>query len=128
MRVLYEGPAAAAAGAAPAPDHLREIEMRCGGTLWLYARTRVPAATLAVQPWLGRVGARTLGEALGEHDAVLERDPFLYALLAADTPVVERACALADCAPRALWVRRSAFRAGGAPFEPDIGREGIGRP
>ncbi len=134
MRVLYEGPAAAAAGVAPAPDHLREIEMRCGGTLWLYARTRVPAATLAVQPWLGRVGARTLGEALGEHDAVLERDPFLYALLAADTPVVARACALADCAPRALWVRRSAFRAGGAPFEleevflPDIGREGIGRP
>ena len=70
MRVLYEGPAAAAAGAAPAPDHLREIEMRCGAALWLYARTRVPAATLAAQPWLGRVGARTLGEALGEHHAV----------------------------------------------------------
>ena len=127
MRVLREGPTASG-------DHLREIEMRCGGVLWLYARTRVPASTLAAQPWLGRVGARTLGEALGEHDAVLERDPFLYALLAADTPVVARACAVAERAPRALWVRRSAFRADGAPFEleevflPDIGREGIGRP
>jgi chorismate-pyruvate lyase len=127
MRVLHEGPTASG-------DHLREIEMRCGGALWLYARTRVPATTLAAQPWLGRVGARTLGEALGEHDAVLERDPFLFALLAADTPVVARACAVADRAPRALWVRRSLFRAGGAPFEleevflPDIGRGGIDRP
>jgi len=137
MRVLYEGPQTTAVGGGDvlgaAPDHLREIEMRCGGALWLYARTRVPAATLAVQPWLGRVGARTLGEALGEHDAVLERDPFLYALLAADTPVVARACAVAGCAPRALWVRRSLFRADAAPFEleevflPDIGRRGSGR-
>ncbi len=138
MRVLHEGaePAAAAGGDTPgaAPDHLREIEMRCGAALWLYARTRVPAATLAAQPWLGRVGARTLGEALGEHDAVLERDPFLYAMLAADAPAVARACALAGGPPRALWVRRSTFRADGAPFEleevflPDIGRAGIGRP
>jgi chorismate-pyruvate lyase len=70
-----------------------------------------------------------LGEALGEHDAVLERDPFLYALLAADTPMVARACAVAGRAPRALWVRRSAFRAGGAPFELDeVFLPGIGRP
>lgn len=135
MRVLHEGPAPAdAGGGASTGDHLREIEMRCGAALWLYARTRVPATTLAAQPWLGRVGARTLGEALGEHHAVLERDPFLYAMHAADAPVVARACALADSAPRALWVRRSVFRADGSPFEleevflPDIGREGIGRP
>ena len=138
MRVLHEGaePTSAAVDDTPgaATDHLREIEMRCGAALWLYARTRVPASTLAAQPWLGRVGARTLGEALGEHDAALERDPFLYAMLPADAPVVARACALAACAPRALWVRRSTFRAGGAPFEldevflPDIGRRGIGRP
>jgi chorismate-pyruvate lyase len=132
MRVLHEGPAPHAADGVAvggAPDHLREIEMRCGDALWLYARTRVPAATLAAQPWLGRVGARTLGEALGEHDAVLERDPFLYALLAADTPMVARACAVAGRAPRALWVRRSAFRAGGAPFELDeVFLPGIGRP
>ena len=130
MRVLHEGPAPQAAPVAPGgADHLREIEMRRGGDLWLFARTRVPAATLAAQPWLGRVGARTLGEALGEHGATLEREPFLYALLAADAPVVARACALAGAAPRALWVRRSEFRAGGAPFElQEVFLPGIGRP
>lgn len=131
MRVLHEGAAPDRAGddaGGAAPDHLREIEMRCGGALWLYARTRVPAATLARQPWLGRVGARTLGEALGEHDAVLEREPFVYAMLPADAPAVARACALADIAPQALWVRRSAFRAGGAPFElQEVFMPGIGR-
>lgn len=137
MRVLHEGPAPTAAAGddvrGATPDHLREIEMRCGGALWLHARTRVPAATLAAQPWLGRVGTRTLGEALGEHTAVLEREPFLYAMLSADAPVVARACALADIAPRPLWVRRSAFRADGAPFEleevflPGIGLPGTGR-
>lgn len=130
MRVLHEGPAPDS-GTAPgaAPDHLREIEMRCGGALWLYACTRVPAATLAAQPWLGRVGTRTLGEALGEHDAELTREPFLYAMLPADHPVVARACALAGSAPCALWVRRSAFRAGAAPFELlEVFLPGIGRP
>lgn len=128
MRVLHEGPAPHAP-AGGAPGHLREIEMRCGGALWLYACTRVPAATLAAQPWLGRVGSRTLGEALGEHDARLEREPFLFAMLPADAPEIARACALAGGAPRALWVRRSEFRADGAPFTllemflPDIGRD-----
>ena len=131
MRVLHEGaaPSGADHGAPSLTSwHLREIEMRCDGALWLYARTRIPATTLAAQPWLGRIGERTLGEALGEHDAVLEREPFLYAMLPADAPVVARACALAGDAPRALWVRRSMFRADGAPFEleevflPRIGR------
>ena len=125
MRVLHEGPAPGGA------DHLREIEMRCGDALWLYACTRVPAATLAAQPWLGRVGTRTLGEALGEHEARLERDPFLFAMLPSDAPEVARACALAGGAARALWVRRSEFRADGAPFMllevflPDIGRDAV---
>ena len=123
MRVLHEGPAPGGA------DHLREIEMRRGGDLWLFARTCVPAATLAAQPWLGRVGARTLGEALGEHGPALEREPFLYAMMSADAPLVARACALAGAAPRALWVRRSAFRAGGAPFElQEVFLPGIGLP
>ena len=38
--------------------------MGCGAEVWLFAHTRVPAATLAAQPWLGSVGTRTLGEAL----------------------------------------------------------------
>lgn len=122
MRVLHEGAAAAGSAVralAGATDHLREIEMRCGDALWLYACTRVPATTLAAQPWLGRIGMRTLGEALGERHTVIERDPFLYALLPADAPVVARACGLAGGAPQALWTRRSTFRADGAPFELD---------
>jgi chorismate-pyruvate lyase len=55
MHVLQEG-AATADG-----THVREIDMGCGAEVWLFAHTRVPAATLAAQPWLGSVGRRRSG-------------------------------------------------------------------
>ena len=111
MRVLDEGTAAADG------THVREIDMRCGAEVWLFAHTRVPAATLAAQPWLAAVGMRTLGEALAAHDTVLQREPLCYASLGADSWLVGRALAHAGLPPRYLWVRHSAFRAGGAPFD-----------
>jgi chorismate-pyruvate lyase len=111
MHVLREGPAAADG------THVREIDMCCGGEVWLFAHTRVPAATLAAQPWLAAVGARTLGEALADHDTVLEREPLRYATLGAEAWVVRCALAHAGLPPGNLWVRHAAFRAGGAPFD-----------
>ena len=111
MHVLQEGVAAADG------THVREIDMCADEEVWLFAHTRVPAATLAAQPWLGAVGGRTLGEALAAHDTALEREPLRYASLGADAWVVGRALARAGIAPRYLWVRHSAFRADGAPFD-----------
>lgn len=107
MRVLHEGPLG--------EDHVREIEMRCGTTPWLFAHTRVPTATLAEQPWLGAIGGMTLGEALATRTDI-ERAPFRYALLTDDAWVVGRALAHAQLAPQALWVRRSDFTVAAAPF------------
>jgi chorismate-pyruvate lyase len=111
MHVLREGPAAADG------THVREIDMCGAEEVWMFAHTRVPAATIAAQPWLAAVGVRTLGEALATRDAMLEREPVRYATLGADAWVVQRALTHARLAPRYLWVRHSAFRAGGAPFD-----------
>lgn len=111
MNVLHEG-AACADG-----THVREIDMRCGAEVWLFAHTRVPAATLAAQPWLGSIGTRTLGEALAAHDTTLEREPLCFAMFGADAWLVGRALEHARLPAQNLWVRYSAFRAGGAPFD-----------
>ncbi|MBW3568186.1 MAG: chorismate lyase, partial [Proteobacteria bacterium] len=42
----------------------REITLGCGGTPLVFARTRIPAATLAAHPWLGELGDKPLGTRL----------------------------------------------------------------
>ena len=121
VSVLHEGPAGT--------DHAREIEMRCDDTIWLFAHTRVPQVTLAAQPWLGRIGEQTLGEALAGR-AGLERDEFRFAQLYPDAWLAGRALDRAGLAPQPLWVRHSAMRVDGAPFDlyevfmPSIGHRG----
>lgn len=108
-------------------DHLREIELCCAGRAWIYAQTRVPAATLAAEPWLGRIGDTPLGEALAAHGAV-RRSDFEYARLYDDVDVVRDALARRGLPSQALWVRRSVFALGPHTltlrevFLPDIGR------
>jgi chorismate--pyruvate lyase len=101
----------------PGGGHLREIAMACGESTWLYARTQVPAATLAAQPWLARIGTVSLGEAIAARGGV-QRSDFAFARLLADTGVVRRALEVAGLPPQALWVRRSTFRTGGDPATP----------
>ncbi len=107
--------------------HIREIELCCAGRAWVYAQTRVPAATLAAQPWLARIGHTPLGEALAAHGAVRRAD-FEYARLHDDVDVVRAALARRGLPPQALWVRRSVFAVGPHTltlrevFLPDIGR------
>lgn len=89
-------------------EHIREIDMCCGDQIWMFAHTRVPAATLCAHPWLGEIGERTLGEALAGRNN-LQRDDFRYAQLQADTWLVARALHHAGLPPQPLWVRHSAF-------------------
>jgi chorismate--pyruvate lyase len=109
--------------------HLREIEMGCGEVPWMFARTRVPRATLERHPWLARIGTTTLGEALQAHGRVT-RSEFDYARLYDDVEVVRLALGRAALTAQPLWVRRSTFHVDGLPlvlqevFLPQIGRPG----
>ena len=96
-------------------DHVREIELTSDATPWIFAQTRVPAATLAAHGWLAHLGTTSLGEALAAHGAVT-RSEFGYAQLPGDQPLVARALAHADLPPQALWARRSTFYIDGAPL------------
>lgn len=97
-------------------EHVREIDMGPVDAPWLFAHTRVPAATLQALPWLGAIGTRTLGEVLAEH-AGLRRAEFRYALLDSEVSVVARATAHANLPAQSLWVRHSAFTLDGHPFD-----------
>lgn len=111
-----------------ARGHLREIELCCDGRAWVYARTDVPAATLAAQSWLAQIGETALGEALAARRGVM-RDEFQYAQAGIETPVVARALERGGVTgPQMLWIRRSVFTLDGAPFTlrevflPHVGR------
>ncbi|MBM4209287.1 MAG: chorismate lyase [Gammaproteobacteria bacterium] len=108
-------------------EQIREIDMSCDNEVWMFAHTRIPATTLEAEPWLGRIGTRTLGEAL-EGRAMLTRESFRYAQFYPDIWLVARALAHAALAPQPLWIRHSALRMGAAPFDlyevflPNIGQ------
>lgn len=108
MQVLHEG--------VMQGEHVREITMSCADRLWLFAHTRVPAATLAAQPWLGQLGDTPLGSALAKREDLQRATP-RYALLGEQAWVVARALRLAQLSPRNLWVRHSAFHIGPSPFD-----------
>ena len=96
--------------------HVREIDMSCDGVVWMFAHTRVPAATLQAQPWLGQIGHRTLGEALHGRDR-LTREEFRYAQLYPDSWLADRALRHAGLTAQPVWVRHSAFIVDHAPFD-----------
>lgn len=112
-------------------EHVREIDMRCDGVVWMFAHTRVPAATLGMHPWLGTIGERTLGEVLADRKD-LEREDFRYAQFYPDVWLADRVLQHSEIAAQPLWVRHSAFRIDGAPFDlyevflPSIGCRGSG--
>lgn len=96
-------------------ERWREIDMCHGESLWVFARTRFPLATLAAEPWLAAIGDRPLGEAVAAHGAV-ERSEFEYSELGAHHDIVGTALRRSGLAPQSLWVRRSEFRAAGGAF------------
>jgi chorismate-pyruvate lyase len=108
-------------------DLWREVELCCGEVIWVFARTRFPAATLAAEPWLRDIGDTPLGEAVASHGE-FSRSDFDYAELGAHHEVVATAVQRAGVPPQALWVRRSEFKLPGGSFElqevflPQVGR------
>jgi len=113
-------------------DHRREIELVCAGVVWVFAQTRVPAATLAAEPWLQHIGETALGEALAAQGRRVKRSDFEYAKLTADHEVVTKALTRARLGPQALWVRRSTFQIETRPlylqevFLPQVGDRTVG--
>jgi chorismate--pyruvate lyase len=108
--------------------HVRDIEMGCGARRWMFARTRIPAQTTALHPWLMHIGDQPLGEALAAHGRVTRSEFDFARLYTGDAVDAARARAGLDARP--LWVRRSTFAIDGAPlvvqevFLPGIGAAG----
>lgn len=93
----------------------RDVEMRCGERVWVYAQTVLPDSTLGAHPWLAELGDSALGETLNDLTG-LERSPYEYAWLPAAQPLCARACLHANVSPAGLWARRSRFTLRAAPM------------
>lgn len=95
--------------------YVRRVRLCVAGQLLVHACTLAPAATLARQPWLGRLGGRPLGEALATHSGVCRTD-FEYASIDADRPPRTTTLEYLDVEPPGLWGRRSLFLVEDAPI------------
>lgn len=92
---------------------IREVQLRCAGEPWVYARTVIPAATLQGRGQrLQRLGARPLGEVLFTEPGV-RRGVVEIARIAPGQWLHRRIFGVA--AP-AVWGRRSLFYFGRRPL------------
>lgn len=99
-------------------DHaamVRDVEMRCGDRLWVFARTMFPDSTLSAHPWLAELGDSALGETLNDLSGV-ERSSYEYAWLPVASPLAARAARAAPEAVAGIWARRSRMALRGAPL------------
>jgi len=105
----------------------RDVEMCCGGFVWVFSQTIVPDSTLSVHPWLAELGDAALGETLSDLSGV-ERGSCEYAWLPTEEAVTARALRDAEIKPAGLWARRARITLRGAPlltqelFLPAMGR------
>ncbi|HUX73418.1 MAG TPA: chorismate lyase [Steroidobacteraceae bacterium] len=93
----------------------REVQMSCGGLVWVFAQTIMPDSTLDAHPWLAELGEAALGETLADLSDV-RRSSYEYAWLPADEPLAQRALRGVAPRPEGLWARRSRFWLRSAPF------------
>lgn len=108
---------------------VRQVQLLCDDTPWVFARTVVPAATLSgAQRRLACLGNRPLGAYLFS-DPGMQRSPVQLARIIPGSSLFEDAVQGLPKQPRAIWGRRSVFRVGGKPllvsevFLPAIGTE-----
>jgi chorismate--pyruvate lyase len=107
---------------------LREVEISCGASRWIFAQSVFPVTTVQRYPWLGELGDNGLGESLARVEDV-RREPLEYAELA-PTHALARAASGDSGASSAVWARRVIYRLGGSPilvqevFLPDLGHCG----
>jgi chorismate--pyruvate lyase len=104
---------------------LREVEIGCGGSRWIFAQSVFPVTTVVRYPWLGELGHKGLGESLARVEDV-RREPLEYAELP-PTHALARAAFGDGGSGSAVWARRAVYRLGGWPilvqevFLPDLG-------
>ncbi|MEA3197727.1 MAG: chorismate lyase [Gammaproteobacteria bacterium] len=112
------------------PDNaglFRDVEMCCGGQVWVFEQSIMPDSTLCAHPWLAELGDSALGETLSDLSGI-ERSSYEYAWLPVDEPVTARALRNAEVKPAGLWARRSRVSIRSAPllmqelFLPAMGR------
>jgi chorismate-pyruvate lyase len=84
----------------------RDVEMCCGGVVWVFGQTIIPDSTLSLHPWLAELGDSPLGETLATLSGV-ERSPYEYAWLPTEEAVTARALRDAEIKPAGLWARRA---------------------
>ncbi|CAK0763880.1 putative chorismate pyruvate-lyase [Gammaproteobacteria bacterium] len=95
---------------------LREVQLLCDDQPWVYARTVIPAATLAGPArCLLRLGSRPLGAVLFANPAVI-RGGVEVACLQPHHRLYQRAALSAAAMPTVLWGRRSLFWLGERPL------------
>lgn len=111
---------------------IREVELLCDETPWVFARTLIPATSLqrSVRR-LTQLGERPLGAVLFS-DPKVHRGETQYARLQQRHPLFQTALEHVEVAPESLWGRRTLFTISARPllvneiFLPDIPlREGL---
>ena len=105
---------------------VRQVQLMCGDTPWIYARTIIPPRTLARKfHRFTHLGARSLGSMLFA-DPSMERGKVEVACLSPSDQLYHIATRDLCEKPAVIWGRRSMFRLGGKPllvcefFLPDI--------
>ena len=93
---------------------LREVEIGCGATRWIFAQSVFPDSTVQRYPWLAELGDNGLGESLAGV-AEVRREPLEYLELPRSHPLARAALGTAQSS-RALWARRAVYRLGGWPI------------
>lgn len=105
---------------------VRQVQLICGDTPWVYARTVIPPRTLARKSHrFTRLGARSLGAMLFA-DPSMKRGEVEIACLTSSDQLYHLVTRELRDKPETIWGRRSLFRLGGKPllvcefFLPDI--------
>ena len=95
---------------------VRQVQLLCEGTPWVFARTVVPVSTLSgAQRQLARLGNRPLGAFLFA-DPGMQRGPVELARICKGQAMFSEASLGLKQKPAEVWGRRSVFRVGGKPL------------
>lgn len=112
----YEDDVAVFADLEPSRTFCREITMGCGEVPLVFARTRVPAATLAAYPWLGELGGTPLGTRLFDEPGYM-RGRFLVARLVRGDALYDYIACNVTPLEAEIWARAARVELKGKPFE-----------
>ena len=95
---------------------VREVELLCDASPWVFARTVIPAASLSgAARKLARLGDRPLGAALFSSPTTRRLRVEMARLRPCDALYTAAAASL-EAPPAALWGRRTLFLYGGSPL------------